>query len=38
MQRILDESLRGVTPLKAHVRDIANRVLRERSRKPTGKN
>ena len=38
VQRILDESLRGVPPLKAHVRDIANRLLRERSRKPTGKN
>ena len=38
MQRILDESLRGVPPSKAHVRDMANRLLRERGGKPTGKN
>jgi hypothetical protein len=38
VQRILDESLRGVPPSKAHVRDIADRLLRERGRKPTGKN
>jgi hypothetical protein len=38
MQRILDESLRGVPPSKAHVRDMANRLLRERGGKPIGKN
>jgi hypothetical protein len=38
VQRILNESLRGVPPSKAHVRDMANRLLRERSRKPIGKN
>ena len=30
IQRILNKSLRSVPPLKAHVRDIANRLLRER--------
>jgi hypothetical protein len=38
VQRILDESLRGIPPSKAHVRDMADRLLRERSGKPTGKN
>jgi hypothetical protein len=38
VQRILDESLRGVPPSKAHVRDMADRLLRERGEKPTGKN
>jgi hypothetical protein len=38
IQRILKESLRRIPPLKAHVRDIANRLLRERSGKPIGKN
>jgi hypothetical protein len=38
VHRVLDESLRGVPPSKAHVRDMADRLLRERSRKPTGKN
>jgi hypothetical protein len=38
VQRILDESLRGVPPSKAHVRDIANRLLRQRGGKPIGKN
>jgi hypothetical protein len=38
VQRILDESLRGVPPSKAHVRDMADRLLRERGGKPTGKN
>jgi hypothetical protein len=38
MQRILNKSLRGVPPLKPYVRDIANRLLRECSRKPIGKN
>jgi hypothetical protein len=34
VQRILNKSLRGVLPLKPYVQDIANRLLRERSRKP----
>jgi hypothetical protein len=38
MQRILKKSKRGVPSLKANVRDIANKLLRERSRKPVGKN
>jgi hypothetical protein len=38
VQRILDESLQGVPPSKAHVRDMANRLLREYGGKPTGKN
>jgi hypothetical protein len=38
VQRIIEEGLRSILPSKAHVRDIANRLLRERSRKPTGKN
>jgi hypothetical protein len=38
VQRILDKPLRGVPPSKAHVRDIANRLLRERSGRPIGKN
>jgi hypothetical protein len=38
MQRVLKESLRRILLLKAHVQDIADRLLRERSRKPTGKN
>jgi hypothetical protein len=38
MQRVLKESLRRILPLKAHVKDIADRLLRERSRKLTGKN
>jgi hypothetical protein len=38
VQRILNESLRGIPPSKAHVRDIANRLLRERNEKPIGKN
>jgi hypothetical protein len=38
VQRILDESLRGVPLSKAHVRDMANRLLRERGEKATGKN
>jgi hypothetical protein len=37
-QRILDDSLRGVPPSKANVRDMADRLLRERGSKPTGKN
>jgi hypothetical protein len=38
VQRILDESLRGVPPSKPHVRDMADRLLRERGGKPIGKN
>jgi hypothetical protein len=38
IQRVLKESLRSIAPSKACVQDIANRLLRERSRKPTGKN
>jgi hypothetical protein len=38
VQRILEECLRGIPPSKAHVRDMADRLLRERSEKPTGKN
>jgi hypothetical protein len=38
MQRVLKESLRRILLLKAHVQDIANKLLRERSRKPIGKN
>jgi hypothetical protein len=37
VQRILEDSLRGIPPLKANVQDIANRLLRERGGKPTGK-
>jgi hypothetical protein len=38
VQRILKEGLRGIPPSKAHVQDIADRLLRERGRKPIGKN
>jgi hypothetical protein len=38
VQRILNESLRGVLPLKPYVHNIATRLLRECSRKPIGKN
>ena len=38
IQRILEESLRGIPPSKLHVRDMADRLLRERGRKPIGKN
>jgi hypothetical protein len=37
LQNVLDASLRGVPPTKALVRDIANRLLRERGEKPVGK-
>jgi hypothetical protein len=36
-QYILDASLRGVPPTKPLVRDMADRLLRERSRKPVSK-
>jgi hypothetical protein len=38
VHRVLNESLRGVPPSKAHVRDMADRLLRERGGNPTGKN
>jgi hypothetical protein len=38
IQRILNESLRGVPSSKANVRDMADRLLRERGGKPIGKN
>ena len=38
VQRILDENLRGLPPSKLHVRDMADRLLRERGGNPTGKN
>ena len=38
MQRILKESLRRTPLSKAHVQDMADRLLRERGGKPTGKN
>jgi hypothetical protein len=38
VQRILKEGLRGIPPSKANVQDMANRLLRERGKKPTGKN
>ena len=38
VQRILDENLRGVPPSKLHVRDIADRLLRDRGVKSVGKN
>ncbi|KAF7566808.1 hypothetical protein PtrM4_151280 [Pyrenophora tritici-repentis] len=38
VQRVLEESSRGIPPSKAHVQDMADRLLRERGGKPTGKN
>ena len=38
IQRTLDENLRRVLPSKLHVRDIANRLLRNRSSKSVSKN
>ena len=37
-KRILDESLRGLPPTKAGVRDMADKLLKERGEKPVGKN
>jgi hypothetical protein len=37
VQRILDESLRGLPLLKAHIQDMADRLLEERGGNPTGK-
>jgi hypothetical protein len=38
VQRILEENLRGVPPSKLHVRDMADRLLRDRGGEPVGKN
>ena len=38
VQRILKEFARGIPSLKADVRDLADKLLRERNRKPVGKN
>jgi hypothetical protein len=38
IQYILELGLRGVPPLKAIVRDMADGLLRERGSKPVGKN
>jgi hypothetical protein len=38
VQRILDESLRGVPLSKAHIQDMADRLLGERGGNLTGKN
>jgi hypothetical protein len=38
IERILEESLRGIPPLKLNVQDMADRLLRERGGNPTGKN
>jgi hypothetical protein len=37
LHNILDASLRGIPPTKALVRDMADRLLRERGGKPVGK-
>jgi hypothetical protein len=37
LDRVLDLSSRGVPPTKALVRDMANRLLRERGEKPVSK-
>jgi hypothetical protein len=37
LQSVLDASLRGVPPTKALVRDMADKLLRERGGKPVGK-
>ena len=37
LHSILDASLRGIPPTKALVRDMADRLLRERGGKPVGK-
>lgn len=38
VQRVLDESLRGVPPSKGNIRDMADKLLGERDGKPVGKN
>jgi hypothetical protein len=37
LQSVLNASLRSVPPTKALIRDIANRLLRERDKKPVSK-
>ena len=38
VQRVIDESLRGVPLLKANVQDMADKLLSEDGAKPVGKN
>ncbi len=38
IQRVFDESLRGLPPSKTNVQNMADKLLRERGSKPTGKN
>jgi hypothetical protein len=38
VQRVLEESVRGIPSSKADVRDMADRLLRDRNSKPVGKN
>jgi hypothetical protein len=38
VQRVLEESARGIPSSKADVRDMADRLLRDRNSKPIGKN
>ena len=38
VERILEQSLRGLPPLKLEVQDMANKLLRERGAKPVSKN
>jgi hypothetical protein len=38
VQRVLEESARGIYSLKADVRDMADKLLRERGGKEVGKN
>ena len=37
IEYILEQSLRGIPPLKLDVREMANRLLRDRGAKPVGK-
>ena len=38
VQKVLEQSSRGIAPLKACVRDMADKLLGERGEKPVGKN
>jgi hypothetical protein len=38
VQRVRDESFRVIPPSKAHVRDMADRLMRDRGGEPVGKN
>ena len=38
VERILEQSLRGLPPSKLEVQDMANKLLRERGAKPVSKN